>query len=195
MLIAEKQTTLNAEQDKLSAAIKMRQEKETALAKLRRNIEENCWSTGKELREKYKDALKGLLKKAAFCDAIIGTANAKEHNLHDLNLLYVAAYASTTKTYNKFTDIQKTDILDTISGQEILAQPIISSAGTPFAKLVKKLNALSWLKHGHDKFQEHSQEHSDQKINAPIVNRSFLLTLKIHFAPASMSNIPRILQN
>lgn len=47
MLIAEKQTTLNAEQDKLSAAIKMRQEKETALAKLRRNIEENCWSTGK----------------------------------------------------------------------------------------------------------------------------------------------------
>ena len=167
--IAEKQTTLNAEQDKLSAAIKMRQEKETALAKLRRNIEENCWSTGKELREKYKNSLKGLLKKAAFCDAIIGTANAKEHNLHDLNLLYVAAYASTTKTYNKFTDIQKTDILDTISGQEILAQPIISSAGTPFAKLVKKLNALSWLKHGHDKFQEHSEDkcpYCQQKLPA-----------------------------
>lgn len=98
--------------------------------------------------------------KTDFPKATSGFGNSKERFFNELisrprvqgdhdSLLanYAAVYETATVQYKPYAVV-----LETLPGTDLLAKPIISRGNTEFAKFVRALGNLDWVRHGHDKY-------------------------------------------
>lgn len=150
--IAEKK----AEKDKLdNKNIQLNADKgkkTEALNSLQITLQTDCWDKAKTLREGFPKTQDGYKRKQQFTDRVLEIKNPQQHDLDALQILYDTAFDPNARTYNLFSAITDTSILDTMSGIELLSKTITSSSDTPFAEFIKAINATDWVRQGHEHF-------------------------------------------
>lgn len=146
---AEKKTAADA----FRAATDEKKKKQEALDQAFATFQTECWDKTAEIRTAFRATQGGKMQKKTFAEEVLDkSGKAKEHDVDALKRLYDVAYSADAKRYTEFTAIPDTSVLDTIAGREILGEPIVSSANTPFAQFVKAINATAWVQQGHSQY-------------------------------------------
>ena len=115
-----------------------------------------CWSQTAQIREAFKDALKGKLKSQQFMDGVLSTPTAVDHDFDELKSLYDIAFSLDSRPYHVFGKIDSASTYGTLPGRELLDKAIVSSSGSSFAQFIKALNATDWVRQGHDHYAAHT---------------------------------------
>ena len=115
-----------------------------------------CWSQTAQIREAFKEALKGKLKSQQFMDGVLATPAAVDHDFDDLKNLYDIAFSLDSRPYHVFGKIDSASTYGTLPGRELLDKAIVSSSGSSFAQFIKALNATDWVRQGHDHYAAHT---------------------------------------
>ena len=115
-----------------------------------------CWSQTAQIREAFKEALKGKLKSQQFMDGVLATPAAVDHDFDELKSLYDIAFSLDSRPYHVFGKVDSASTYGTLPGRELLDKAIVSSSGSPFAKFIKALNATDWVRQGHDHYAAHT---------------------------------------
>lgn len=115
-----------------------------------------CWSQTAQIREAFKDALKGKLKSQQFMDGVLSTPTAVDHDYDELKSLYDIAFSLDSRPYHVFGKIDSASTYGTLPGRELLDKAIVSSSGSSFAQFIKALNATDWVRQGHDHYAAHT---------------------------------------
>lgn len=146
---AEKKTAADA----FRAATEDKKKKQDALDQAFATFQTECWDKTAEIRTAFKSTQTGKMQKKSFAEEVLAkSGKAKEHDVDALKRLYDVAYSADAKRYTEFTAIPDTSVLDAIAGREILGEPVVSSADTPFAQFVKAINATAWVQQGHSQY-------------------------------------------
>ncbi|WP_067783114.1 AAA family ATPase [Actinomyces vulturis] len=124
--------------------------KETQLSALAEGFREICWSCTAQVRTQLPLAVKGKKTKALFASHVLEQSEAIEHDYSELSKLYAAAFNDQAKTYTALIPISHT-----LPSSDLVSEPIVSSAQTPFAQFVQNLNATDWVRQGHIAFTHH----------------------------------------
>ena len=136
--------------DAFRTATEDRRKKQEALDQAFATFQTECWDKTAEIRTGFKSTQTGKMQKKSFAEEVLAkSGKAREHDVDALKRLYDVAYSADAKRYTEFAAIPDTSVLDTIAGREILGEPVVSSAGTPFAQFVKAINATAWVQQGH----------------------------------------------
>ena len=115
-----------------------------------------CWSQTAQIREAFKEALKGKLKSQQFMDGVLATPAAVDHDFDELKSLYDIAFSLDSRPYHVFGKVDSASTYGTLPGRDLLDKAIVSSSGSPFAKFIKALNATDWVRQGHDHYAAHT---------------------------------------
>lgn len=115
-----------------------------------------CWSQTAQIREAFKEALKGKLKSQQFMDGVLSTPMAVDHDYDELKSLYDIAFSLDSRPYHVFGKIDSASTYGTLPGSELLDKAIVSSSGSSFAQFIKALNATDWVRQGHDHYAAHT---------------------------------------
>ena len=146
---AEKKTAADA----FRTATEDKKKKQDALDQAFATFQTECWDKTAEIRTAFRATQGGKMQKKTFAEEVLDkSGKAKEHDVDALKRLYDVAYSADAKRYTEFTAIPDTSVLDTIAGREILGEPIVSSANTPFSQFVKAINATAWVQQGHSQY-------------------------------------------
>lgn len=121
------------------------------LNKLTKDFQEKCWQREKPLREEFKKAMTGKLKKDTFAFEIL-KHTPNNYDVDELRRLYNSSYGKDAKAYPRFAEIPNLKVLDTMDGTDILSKPIVNSADTDLALFLKKIGATDWMHKGHDEY-------------------------------------------
>ena len=115
-----------------------------------------CWSQTAQIRDAFKDALKGKLKSQQFMDGVLATPAAVDHGYDELKSLYDIAFSLDSRPYHVFGKIDSASTYGTLPGRELLDKAIVSSSGSSYAQFIKALNATDWVRQGHDHYAAHT---------------------------------------
>lgn len=115
-----------------------------------------CWSQTTQIREAFKEALKGKLKSQQFMDGVLSTPAAVDHDYDELKSLYDIAFSLDSRPYHIFGKIDSASTYGTLPGRELLDKAIVSSSGSSFSQFIKALNATDWVRQGHDHYAAHT---------------------------------------
>ncbi|MGM9603188.1 MAG: AAA family ATPase [Faecousia sp.] len=115
-----------------------------------------CWSQAAQIREAFKEALKGKLKSQQFMDGVLSTPAAVDHDYDELKSLYDIAFSLDSRPYHIFGKIDSASTYGTLPGRELLDKAIVSSSGSSFSQFIKALNATDWVRQGHDHYAAHT---------------------------------------
>ena len=115
-----------------------------------------CWSQTAQIREAFKEALKGKLKSQQFMDGVLSTPAAVDHDYDELKSLYDIAFSLDSRPYHIFEKIDSASTYGTLPGRELLDKAIVSSSGSSFSQFIKALNATDWVRQGHDHYAAHT---------------------------------------
>lgn len=115
-----------------------------ALQEALEQFQQECWEKTSDLRAEFKKTQANRMQKKSFAEGVLEVKTPKEHDVDALRRLYAVAYS----------DDANPAALDELEGRDILGKRIVSSAVTPFAQLLKKINAASWVQQGHEQFHE-----------------------------------------
>lgn len=115
-----------------------------------------CWTQTAQIRDAFKEALKGKLKSQQFMDGVLATPAAVDHDFGELKSLYDIAFSLDSRPYHVFGKIDSASTYGTLPGSELLDKAIVSSSGSSFAQFIKALNATDWVRQGHDHYAAHT---------------------------------------
>ena len=117
-------------------------------------FQRECWDKTADIRQAFDRTQERRKTKKTFAEAVLEIKTPVEHDLDALYRLYAAAYSDDARKYDEFATIADVSVLDTLAGNEILAQKIVSSADTPFAQFIKAMNATTWVQQGHAQYHQ-----------------------------------------
>lgn len=145
----QKQKDATAKKDDL---LKQKSEAEGALEKFKRNGRKDLRNAIKPWTDKYpKIVYRGITSPNSQVEHILNDVVGEDADLKELEQRYAVAFDESVKTYSKLsflgTFVGSKDQLD------LIGTPVISSADTPFAKFIKKLDAFDWVRTGHRMYQ------------------------------------------
>jgi energy-coupling factor transporter ATP-binding protein EcfA2 len=145
----QKQKDATAKKDDL---LKQKSEAEGALEKFKRNGRKDLRNAIKPWTDKYpKIVYRGITSPNSQVEHILNDVVGEDADLKELEQRYAVAFDESVKTYPKLsflgTFVGSKDQLD------LMDTPVISSADTPFAQFIKKLNAFDWVRTGHRMYQ------------------------------------------
>lgn len=124
--------------------------------KLTEQIKSKCWKKTKSVRTSFIKTQNGYRgSKQNFLDEV-RKHKPKEHDLKQLQQLYLTAYSKSSRTYPSFDKIHDTTVLDNIPGNDILSEVIANSSNTNLANFFKKIGATEWARQGYKLFQSKS---------------------------------------
>ena len=115
-----------------------------------------CWGQTAQIREAFKEALKGKLKSQQFMDGVLSTPVAVDHDYDELKSLYDIAFSLNSRPYHIFEKNDSASTYGTLPGRELLDKAIVSSSGSSFSQFIKALNATDWVRQGHDHYAAHT---------------------------------------
>lgn len=145
----QKQKDATAKKDDL---LKQKSEAEGALEKFKRNGRKDLRNAIKPWTDKYpKIVYRGITSPNSQVEHILNDVVGEDADQKELEQRYAVAFDESVKTYPKLsflgTFVGSKDQLD------LIGTPVISSADTPFAQFIKKLNAFDWVRTGHRMYQ------------------------------------------
>ena len=73
-----------------------------------------CWSQTAQIREAFKEALKGKLKSQQFMDGVLATPAAVDHDFDELKSLYDIAFSLDSRPYHVFGKIDSASTYGTL---------------------------------------------------------------------------------
>lgn len=117
---------------------------------LKNDSYKDLWKKSEELRSKYPNAL--LNKRPSvkdFCDWIINENEPKQLNMEDFDKQYNLAFNNNGKRY---TPIIYSGFL--LESSPLLKEKIINSSSSDFSKFMKKIDAINWVRAGHEKYHD-----------------------------------------
>lgn len=149
----QKQKDATAKKDDL---LKQKSEAEGALEKFKRNGRKDLRNAIKPWTDKYpKIVYRGITSPNSQVEHILNDVVGEDADLKELEQRYAVAFDESVKTYSKLsflgTFVGSKDQLD------LIGTPVISSADTPFAKFIKKLDAFDWVRTGHRMYQPNAE--------------------------------------
>ena len=155
----EKQKEIDAKESQLSDLGTQYKEKKSESddkskrpTALRSTLDDACWKATATLRTDLPLAMKNKRgSKSAFVDELLSITAPKECDVTELTTLYSTAFGSDTTIYQKLS-LVKPIAIKGITGFDLLAKAVISSADTPFADFIRAIGATDWIRQGHEKF-------------------------------------------
>ena len=149
----QKQKDATAKKDDL---LKQKSEAEGALEKFKRNGRKDLRNAIKPWTDKYpKIVYRGITSPNSQVEHILNDVVGEDADQKELEQRYAVAFDESVKTYPKLsflgTFVGSKDQLD------LIGTPVISSADTPFAKFIKKLDAFDWVRTGHRMYQPNAE--------------------------------------
>ena len=122
------------------------------IEELGNTFQNEIWEKARNYREEYAKTQDRKKQKRTFAEAVLAVSATPVKGQADedeMRVLYDTAFDPTSKTYNLCA-------LPTESfpSCDILSKVIVSSANTPFAEVMKKINASTWVKQGHERFHD-----------------------------------------
>lgn len=115
-----------------------------------------CWTQTAQIREAFKEALKGKLKSQQFMESVLAVPAAVDHDYGELKSLYDIAFSLDSRPYHLFGKIDSASTYGTLPGRELLDKAIVSSSESTFTQFIKALNATDWVRQGHDHYATHT---------------------------------------
>jgi len=156
--VDEKQIQKEKASTAFSEAGEAKTKKAAALQEALERFQQECWEKTANLRAEFKKTQTNRMQKKSFAEGVLEVRTPKEHDVEALHRLYAVAYSDDAKKYELFPSIINTAALDELEGRDILGKRIVSSADTPFAQFLKKINAASWVQQGHKQFHEAAKD-------------------------------------
>lgn len=151
--IQQKIDAANADYKDVQACIKdtihMHDDYKDELDKITLAFQNKCWDRVKPLRDEFKKAMKGKLKKDVFAKEIL-RHDPCSCDIEEIRRLYNSAFDEDKKRYTKFNEIIDIAVLDKVANADILSKPIVNSADTDLARFLKEIGATDWMHKGHD---------------------------------------------
>ena len=143
--------TLRQDRDEHARVAKQHEDeassKQAQLEQLTADFRDECWEKSKDIRTQFPETQYGRKQKRTFAEAVLDTADPKEHDLSELETLYNAAFDKQATTYPllSLADIQLPD-------DHLMGAAIVNTANTDFARFIDNINAADWVRHGHATF-------------------------------------------
>lgn len=150
----EKKKQINFDIEKATDVLK---QKQNIICTLIKSFQNDCWTKTTAVRTDFECALDGKKQKKKFAYAILDEPNPQNHSLNDLKQLYNAAFNNFSKTYNKFSRVDKTPSYGKLPGKDLLDKMILSRSDTTFARFIKALNASDWVRFGHTHYNDNTE--------------------------------------
>lgn len=149
---AEKQlATLRQDRDEHARVARNHEDdasaKQAQLEQLTADFHDECWEKSKDIRAQFPDTQHGRKQKRTFAEAVLNTADPKEHDLSELETLYTAAFdkQATPHPLLGLVDVQLPDA-------RLMGAAIVNTANTDFARFIDNINAADWVRHGNATF-------------------------------------------
>ena len=122
--------------------------------KLQEEFKDTCWEKTESIRNAFPETQSGVKRdKKKFLDKILNINKPVPHELSTIKSLYNTAFDPNSRTYPLLSDISNTNALDAFEEISLMERSITSSSDSEFTKFIKTINALDWIKQGHDQFQ------------------------------------------
>lgn len=140
----------------LSKIAELRDEANGKLKEAESNFQGACWRNTKDLREKYKLALKGFTKNPQYSQKISTTSPAMgtPEQIQKLDRAFFSAFVENQGTYSPMTELDGDDHIAAIPTTALLEEEIVSAGNTVFASFIKEIKALDWISEGHRRFHD-----------------------------------------
>ena len=143
--------TKNKELQKNNQGIQKEIEKNISAGEaLKNDSYKELWKKSEELRSKYPNAL--LNKRPSvkdFCDWVVDEKEPVQLNMEDYDKQYNLAFNNSGK---KYTPIAYSGFL--MPSNSLLEEKIINSSNSDFSNFMKKIDAITWVRAGHEKFHD-----------------------------------------
>ena len=115
---------------------------------LKNDAYKDLWKKTEELRSKYHDALVNKRPSIKdFCDWIVDESEPSQLNLEEYDKQYNLAFNNSGK---KYTPISYSGFL--MQSTPLLEERITNSSSSDFSNFMKKIDAINWVRSGHEKF-------------------------------------------
>lgn len=103
------------------------------------------------VRKKFDLAMTGKKQAKTFCPEV-EKKQPIEHTEDEIMELYSVAYEKSAQTYPLLKKSNEYPGKYDLSGASLLAESIVSTSDTQFAKIMEKLGNTDWVKEGHSKY-------------------------------------------
>lgn len=123
-------------------------------SQLATSFQEAVWKLTADLRDEFPEAFVGKKTKRPFADHVLTLSDVEEQDLAELGETYRVAYDKTAQTYSMFSRVAQAPRYGQLPGVELLAQRVISSSDTEFARFMNAINASDWVRQGHEHYSE-----------------------------------------
>ena len=117
------------------------------LERLHREAAERCWDATRLVRKAYAAAQRGLKTKVACLDSLLALEHPEPVDEQTLGTLYGEVFGTELRVYPLLSRVPN---LDRHCG--LLAAPLASGDGGPYAALVKAIGAADWVREGLERF-------------------------------------------
>lgn len=137
----------------------LKTENETAQSD-RKHFEDQVWAITKTVRERFIQTgkiLEGYTRnKAKFVDKVLGISTPAATDLDALEWECRPAFDSNAQKYH---ELPLASIAAEIPGEHLLGKQIISSGDSSYSQFLKALNAMDWVRDGHERFHVKASGH------------------------------------
>jgi len=120
---------------------------------LQTDSQERMWRLTDAARKKFDLAMKGKKVKKTFCPEVTRWQPV-QHTEDEIMELYAVAYDSKARTYSLLKKSSDYPGKYDLSSADLLAEPIVSTSETQFAKIMAKIGNTDWVKEGHAKYMK-----------------------------------------
>lgn len=150
--VTEKRKTLTEQQNLYRSSGEEIDKFKADLDALKSTFQNDIWERARKYREGFDKTQEGRKQKRTFAEAVLRVSETPVKGKADENEmreLYDTAFDVFSKTYNLCNFPT-----DQLPLSELLLKVIVSSANTPFADFMKKINASAWVRQGHERYHQ-----------------------------------------
>ena len=156
------QNQVTKKRDELSVQQKLHETSVEEIKKLKADLEElkttfqnDVWERAREIRENFDKTQEGRKQKRTFAEEVLAVSRKSAKGKADENEmreLYDTAFDASSRTYD-MCNLPA----DQFPSSGLLSKVIFNSANTPFADFMKKINASTWVRQGHERYHQVAQ--------------------------------------
>jgi wobble nucleotide-excising tRNase len=153
--VAEKRKALTEQQNLYRSSGEEIDKLKADLDELKSTFQNDIWERARKYREDFDKTQEGRKQKRTFAEAVLRVSETSVKGKADeieMRELYDTAFDTSSRTYDvcKFPAEQLP-----LSG--LLSKAIVSSANTPFADFMKRINSLTWVRQGYERYHQAAQ--------------------------------------
>lgn len=122
---------------------------------LRTKFIDDCWTKGKVFKDAFGGG-KGDFNKKELCADRVKKTTPVQHDFAELKKRFVTATDPNARRYSLFAPLDLSK-LDDIEAFSLLGESIVSTADSPFSRFMQSLEAVAWVKEGHENYSSKAE--------------------------------------